>query len=167
MEKKKPFPSFFTKFMIQNMNDGNYQIILERTNIVNRMLWQTTISSRFLLYVLARMDHYLEDVKYEVAAVQVLHQELLSSVSWPINVNWCGCISNLPQPAHDHSSKILLRHNTTHCIWLIVLTSSTIFFSWWYMINSKVQYVGHFRSFVYGGSTAQCFTWMDSNHMWH
>jgi len=67
--------------MIQNMNDGNYQIILERTNIVNRMLWQTTISSRFLLYVLARMDHYLEDVKYEVAAVQVLHQELLSSVS--------------------------------------------------------------------------------------
>jgi hypothetical protein len=68
VEKKKPFPSFFTKFMIQNMNDGNYQIIPERTNIVNRMLWQITISSRFLLYVLARMNHHLEDVKYEVAA---------------------------------------------------------------------------------------------------
>lgn len=57
--------------MIQNMNDGNYQIILERNNIVNRTLWQTTISSRFLLYILARMDHYLEDVKCEVAAAQV------------------------------------------------------------------------------------------------
>lgn len=52
--------------MIQNMNDGNYQIILERTNIAHRMLWRTTTSSRFLLYVLARMDHHLEDVKYEV-----------------------------------------------------------------------------------------------------
>jgi len=68
VEKKKPLPSFFTKFMTQNINDGNYQIILERTNIVHRMLWQTTISSRFLLYVPARMDHHLDDVIYEVTA---------------------------------------------------------------------------------------------------
>jgi len=68
VEKKKLLPSFFTKFMIQNMNDGNYQIILERTTILHRMLWRTTISSRFLLYVLARMSHHLVDVKYEVAA---------------------------------------------------------------------------------------------------
>jgi hypothetical protein len=61
--RKKSFLSFFTKFMIQNMNDRNYQIILDRTNAVHRMVWQTTISSGFLLYVLARRDQHLEDVK--------------------------------------------------------------------------------------------------------
>jgi len=35
------------------------------------------------------------------------------------------------------------------------------------MINSKVQYVGHFRSLVYGGSIVQCFIWMNSNHVWY
>jgi hypothetical protein len=27
------------------------------------------------------------------------------------------------------------------------------------------KYVGHFRSFVYGGSTMQCFIWLNSYHM--